>query len=522
MPNIIANYYKKYLNSVFNFNIFHNEVINMPRPTFRELGDPIKLLKSLAFYISLIEPSFFDKSFCVKEIYRQLYLNYKKGIVPAQEKRNLVFENRYFKSDDDFNKLYRKEGRMFRHYMEYYSFFGILKDRENRLKKTIDMDSINELLLTPDDKLFVVFRNKLLDMNINQNDFIKNLKSIHIKTNADYRPARAILRYINEMNSRCTEFEISVLLGRIDDVQIENDILTRAVDVGKVLPREDSQSQQKMFFGCLGWKSSNTGMYYEYGTCQQPYFKFKAFLLFMKSFGLINYDATSKLISLTDYSKELVKSDIPIEVLDLQKLIGMVDDDSEDTNKLMDIILRKRTETITKAIQADSELIVKLNQRNLRNPVIKNGKRQRSRFIAELAKIKCNYLDELTKSTSFIGKNGKNYVEAHHIIEFRTENGPDITDNLICLGPQNHSLIHHGCDNELNEFYRTCQTRGVLTFERFKSICVKYRCLTHEHVVILEHKKIISHTDAVTLNSLIDKYGIDPLFLKSLSTPAES
>ena len=131
-----------------------------------------------------------------------------------------------------------------------------------------------------------------------------------------------------------------------------------------------------------------------------------------------------------------------------------------------------------------------------------------------------NYLDEITKKPTFEGKNGKNYVEAHHIIEFSTEDGPDITDNLICLGPQNHSLIHHGSDGAVSEFYRTCQTRGVLTFDRFKSICVKYRCLTHKHVVILEHKKMISKTDAEELNVLIDEYGVDPIFLSSLTTPA--
>lgn len=518
MANIISNYFHQYANSITNFEKFHNEVINMPRPSFSELGDPIKLLKSLASYISLIDPDFFDKPTNLKEIYRKIYFNYKNGIVPTHN-RNLAFEKRYLNRDESFDDLYEIEGRMYRHYMEYCLFFGILKDAGSRVKKIIDIDSINELLLTPDERLFDVFRNKLLDININKNDFIKNLNNIKLKNNADYRPARAILRYINELNRKCTDFEISVLLGRVDDLQTENEILSRAVAIGKILPAEDIQSQIKMFFGSLGWKSSDNN-FYEYGDSQEPYFKFKAFLLFMRSFNLINYDGTSNLISLTDYSKELVKADIPMEVLDLQKLIGMVDDDSEDTNKLMDIILRKRTETITKAIQSDGELIVKCNQRNIRNPIIKNGKRQRSRFIAELAKIKCNYLDEITKKPTFEGKNGKNYVEAHHIIEFSTEDGPDITDNLVCLGPQNHSLIHHGSDGAVSEFYRTCQTRGVLTFDRFKSICVKYRCLTHKHVVILEHKKMISKTDAEELNLLIDEYGVDPIFLSSLTTPA--
>lgn len=203
-------------------------------------------------------------------------------------------------------------------------------------------------------------------------------------------------------------------------------------------------------------------------------------------------------------------------MLDLQQLLTQIDDDKEDSNKLMDIILRKRNETITKAIQSDSELVFKINKRSIRNPIIKNNKRKRSRFIAEIAKIKCNYLDEVTKSETFEDKNGRNYVEAHHIIEFSTENGPDITDNLICLGPHNHSLIHHGSTSTVNDFYLTCQTRGVLTLDRFKAICTKYNCLTKQHVKVLLSKKIISKIDAEELNKLIDENGVDPLFLESL------
>ena len=215
-----------------------------------------------------------------------------------------------------------------------------------------------------------------------------------------------------------------------------------------------------------------------------------------------------------------MSEDITIEVLDLQNLLSMIDDDSEDQNKLVDLILRKRTDTITNAIQNDGELVIKMNKRNIRNPIIKNGRRMRNRMIAELAKIKCSYLDEVTNSTTIEGKNGRNYVEAHHIIEFNGENGPDITDNLICLGPQNHSLIHHGSSNTVQDFYRTCQTRGVLTFERFKGICVKYQCLTNEHVGVLLAKGIISKTDSQELIDLIAQHGVNQDFLNSLNIPS--
>ncbi|UKI15169.1 MAG: hypothetical protein L6V85_04300 [Clostridiales bacterium] len=57
--------------------------------------------------------------------------------------------------------------------------------------------------------------------------------------------------------------------------------------------------------------------------------------------------------------------------------MSKIDDDSEDSNKLQDIILKKRTDTITKAIQSDGELVIKFNKRNIRNPIIKRWKKRK-------------------------------------------------------------------------------------------------------------------------------------------------
>lgn len=517
MANIFIENYGKYANTEKNFEIFHNKVINMPRANFSELNETIKLLKSLASYIDLLDICFFVEPHTYKEIYKNIFVNYKNNILPKKN-RSEEFENRFLNREEDFDFLYSddgKLGRLFRHYMEYFAFFGMIKDEGNRKRKILDRDALQELILSPENVLKEIFRNKMLNININSNDFIKNISGISINEKADYRPAKSIISYCNEMNRPCTAFEIAILFGIIDEVQDEKSILCRAINIGKTLP-ENLENQKKRFFGSMGWKNEK-GELFEYSASQNPDFKFKPFLLFMNVFGLIEYNDSTKLITLTEYSKNLAKEDIPFEMLDLQQLLTQIDDDKEDSNKLMDIILRKRNETITKAIQSDSELVFKINKRSIRNPIIKNNKRKRSRFIAEIAKIKCNYLDEVTKSETFEDKNGRNYVEAHHIIEFSTENGPDITDNLICLGPHNHSLTHHGSTSTVNDFYLTCQTRGVLTLDRFKAICTKYNCLTKQHVMVLLSKKIISKIDAEELNKLIDENGVDPLFLKSLN-----
>ena len=123
MSNIISESFSKYLNTKYNFEAFHNNIINMPRAHFYELADTIKLLKSLASYINIIDEEFFDEPTNYKEIYRKIFQNYKQGRFP-ENNRNLSFEERYLNSTEDFEYLYSdkgKLGRMFRHYMEYFS-----------------------------------------------------------------------------------------------------------------------------------------------------------------------------------------------------------------------------------------------------------------------------------------------------------------------------------------------------------------------------------------------------------------
>ena len=516
MGNIIANSYDRYRTSLSSFEKFHNQVINMPRPTFKEIPQIIKILKSLAEYILLIDEKTLSEPMQAKNVYEKIYNNYKLGVIPKKN-RSDFFETTYLNHHTSFDSLYDDLGRRFRHYTELLSFFDIFKSVGNR-KNKFDIEALYELVLTPENLLFDVFRNKILDINIKDNSHINSLQGIKVNADANYRPARAIIRYLNDLGRKATDFEIAVLFGRVDEVQDEKEILIRGLSIGRILPPTMEQ-QIDCFFGSMGWKNTRNERY-QYAASQEPYFKFKTFLILMDTFDLISY--SNNVIELTNYSKSLVKDDIPIEVLDLEKLLMLIDDDNEDSNALQDIILRKRTATITEAIQSDGLLVEKLNLRNIRNPIIKNNKRIRSKLIMELAKIKANYMDEVTGIPTFEGKNGQNYVEAHHIIEFNGDNGPDITDNLICLGPQNHMCIHRGSKRAVEDFYNTCKTRGVITFDRFKNICVKYKCLTKDHVKVLLAKDLISSIDATELLSLIDKYGVDPIFLSSLKTPASN
>lgn len=525
MTNVVKSTFCSYADTLYGFEEFHNQVINMPRPSFSEIPTIVRTLKSLASYIMLIDSNVLAKSIGIKEIYHEIFQNYKNAIVPKSN-RNLEFENRYLNRNEPFEYLYSdvgKCGRMFRHYMAFFTFLGYF-DLVSKAKRKINIDSMEELLLSSDSNLFDILRNRLLEININSNQFIAAETKIKISRDADYRPARAILNYCNSINRPVTDFEIAILFGRIDDVQIEKDILLRANKVGITFPTYCDE-QIKYFFGCMGWKNAK-GELFKYALSQNPDFRFKSFLILMSTFGLIEYDYLSSksnhMITLTNYSKKIIEDELPLEVLDLQDLLIKIDDDNEDSNKLQDIILRKRTATITKAIQDDVELVIKLNKRNIRNPIIKKGKRKRNKMITELAKIKANYKDEVTGSSTFMGSNGSYYVEAHHILEFSTEDGPDITDNLICLSPDSHSRIHHGSNEVVEDLYRTLQNNGVLNFERYKKICTVYRCLTKKHVMILFNKKLISSYDKEQLNNLIDEYGVDQAFIDSLNYPVDN
>ena len=527
MSNIITNTFKDYTRTGINFDRFHNQVINMPRATFSEVPELIKLLKSLASYILLIDKETLSRPMNCKTLYKHIFDNYKNGIFPSTN-RNIYFENTFLDINDTFENVYdenvHKMGRRFRHYTELFSFFNIFQ----RIKKdgkwhkqlsVFDIDSLKELELTDEKYLMDVFRNRLLNLNIKDNSHIVNCKGIDLSDDADYRPARAIIRYMHEMKRDVTDFEIAILLGRIDEIQKENEILIRANKIGRELPYSLNQ-QINLVFQSMLWKSSG-GVHFSYAASQEPYFKFKVFLIMMETFGLVEYDRINQYLKLTAYSKKIASQDVALDILDLENLLAMIDSEKGDSsNQLADIIINKRTDAITKAIQDDGELVEKLNIRSIHHPIIKNNKRIRNRLIMEVSKIKADYVDEVTGKAPFAGKKGQNYVEAHHIIEFSRENGPDITDNLICLGPDNHMLIHHGSKEDLDAFFNECRDKGLINYNRFEKICIKYHCLTPEHVKALYKKGILSSEESEKLVNLININGIDPQFLSFLNIKA--
>ena len=349
MANVIKKYFQDYLNTSANFERFHNQIINMPRDSFSN-NDFIKV-RSICSYLKLIPIDDLTKPMNYVEILDKIRNQISLGFFPCEKFRNKDFERRYLLSTLDDNIR-----RMFRHNMALILLFGVIKNHKNRAKKVIDIDMLNSILLASDEILADMFRHIMLDFNINNNSFISNLQGIQVNpATADYKPCINILRYCRDIERPATLFEISILLGRIDNIQTEKEIYHRAITVGKTLP-DKQENQVKFFFGHMGWSN------FSYAPSQQPYFKFYTFFIYLKLFGFIQINEHEQTIVLTDSSKELLQNEIPAELLDLERLLMRIDDDTENLNELADIVLRTRTNIITQAIETDGELLVKFNK----------------------------------------------------------------------------------------------------------------------------------------------------------------
>ncbi|QLY40195.1 hypothetical protein HF295_04680 [Hujiaoplasma nucleasis] len=496
--------YRNYIDSVDGFNRFHNDVINMPRPDFSNIPDLLTSIKTLISYISLVDKEKLHE-FNYKKLLAEIIEEIKLGNYPNE--RSTDFEKRYFRTDIDIDNLYRTQGRMFRHWMGWLLFFNIIKSI-SRQKKVLDFDKCNEFLYSDETVLFDIYRSNLIEMSIKENEFINAEQRLEIDDDADYKPTISILQYMSKIGRDVTKFELSVLLGRVDSVQKQQVVLQHAFEIGSMLPSNQSD-QIKYFFEELGWFDESGR--FTYVSSQQPYFKFNSFLLLMETFGLITINEIYNTISLTEYSRNLISNNVPIELTVLDELLVKIDEGHKTHNQLLSVVLKNRNILLKHALESDSELVVKLNIRSIKYPIVKKNKRVRSRLIKEIAKIQKNYTCEATGLPTFQTPEGLNYVEAHHIIEFNGEDGPDITDNLLILGPEKHRLLHNACNEEKEDLYRHLISNGSLSVALFENMITTYHCLTKKHVRILKDKKIISSFDMQRLSTLVEQYESKPL-----------
>ncbi len=418
----------------------------------------------------------------------------------APKYRDAAEEHRYFVYGD-LDAHYEAEGRMFRHLMGMCAFFGFVSSRSKQ-KKVFNYDKCREYYLADDAVLTPVARNNLVMLNVRDNDFIRSLSGVCVDEKTDYRPTYAILHYAADIGRPVTKFELAVLLGRIDALKTEAEILARALAVGNELP-QTQREQVPFFFAQMGWQTAD-GVQFAYAASQEPDFKFNTYLLLMQDLGLLRQEPLTGAYTPTAYAAELLAGDVPYQIADLERLLAVIDDYEGENKELNDLILYQRNPELLRAAQADAQFLQKMNFRSIRKPVYgKDGKRQRSRLIAELAKIAAGYECQYEQRGIFKMPNGNYYCEAHHIIEFSTEDGPDILNNLVVLGPAAHMMLHHACAEEVDDVYRQLLANGALPFARFREMAEVYACLTPAHVGVLHSRRIITRMQKDELLALL-------------------
>ncbi len=491
---IIKNHYKNY-DGRTGFDTFHNQVINMPRDHFSDTS--IEKIKLLAGYLLLTEGKLPKDGCNYKEVMKCVAEQLSIGNYPEQ--RSNEWETTYF-TFTDVDTQYNAQGRMFRHLMGICSFFGMIKSA-SRQKKCIRYDQCREYTLSSSELLMPVARNNMISLTAESNDYIKSMQGIEITKKTKYRPAYAILKYIQMINRPVTDFEISVLFGRIDSLKAEGDILNRALEIGAILPATQ-QEQLVFFFNEMGWKDKNDHLF-TYAASQAPHFKFQNFILYLEAFDLIEINSITNLISLTKYATDLLSDSISYLLADLELLLNKLDDENESNRELNDLILYHRNPELLELAKSDDKFIQKVNERSINNPVFVDGKKKRNKLVAELSKLLADYKCQYANKHIFKMPNGKYYCEAHHIIRFSDQEGPDITENLVVLGPEAHMIVHHACKEDITNLYIQLIKNGAIKYEQFEKMATVYHCLTKEHITILFDSCIITQLEKEKLLELV-------------------
>ena len=484
--------FNDYKNSLENFEKFNVLVINMPRHQFGSMN--IAFVKQLALILKGIMNSPAEKLTIVK-LYYFVHNNIQQRRPKVSDFIYDLFDLNLYEEPEvkTFYNDNTGKARDFRHLVMIMRMWGLL-DGDDEVGNKIDYDVCNEFIML-DKGEQEGLRAKMIGMDIIDNPMFITLKFLleRIKNNSlfSYKPAISILKYMNSIHRAVSKFEVSNLFGIIvPDCNSSEELCRNALEIGKQMP-DDITKHQNWFFDYMNWKHPDNN-YFRYKNSQEPHFKFNSFMLFMKDLDLVEEQPDESYV-LSAYAKVILKEDVPVEIVELEKYIYTAEKDHSD-KKLSELILSNIKPSLLMQLASDESFIKAMNIRSMeRARYGKDGKKQRNRLIAELAKIKANFICQIEPSKqTFKDKKGNNYVESHHILEFNGENGPDIIDNLIVISPFYHSLIHHGCDEELIALYDHIRKNNIITIDLFKKMQDDYKCLDENHILTLLRKNLIS------------------------------
>ncbi len=490
--------YNNYKNKYEKFSYFNKLVINMPRHEFCSMN--ISFVKELAKILCGITVSS-DLELTIVNLYVLVHSYLKEERPNISDFIYSLFDFESASSDpESYYKENEGKARNFRHLVMIMRMWGMLENDEIQ-KNKINYDVCREFsALNANEQESL--RAKLIGMDIIDNPMFITLNIIRDRivdnTIFSYKPAINILRYMKEIARPVSQFEISNLLGVIiPEANTAEDIYNNAILIGRQMPNNITE-HQKWFFQYMNWYDEY-GNLFRYTSSQAPHFKFNSFLLFMEDIDLIKRLSDESFV-LTTYSEELLKENIPAEVVELERYIDIAEKAYSDRD-LASLILYNIKPSLLKYAAQNEEFITAMNFRSINNPKYHNGKKVRNRLIAELAKVKANYTCQISNKPTFKDTKGNNYVESHHIIEFNGEDGPDIIDNLLVISPFYHSWLHHACTEEIINLYDHIRKNNIVNIDTFKKMYDKYHCIEEKHIKSLLQKKLISN---IEFNELIE------------------
>jgi len=473
LRNVNTNkYYNDSYKTENGFNLFHTEILNFPRENFSTISEE-KLIILAKLFIYL-ENKIYNNS---NELRKEVIKN---------PKNSKILNSRVLKSLETATD----KKRAWRHLIEYCCIFSLIEYDRNKI--TINFDNCKEMEMIKNSDNFY-FQNKLLSLNIKSNNYLRRLKSLRDENLYNYNLTEMVLTYIYDLKRDVTDFEVAFLLGKIEKAPENKDfnkIYKRAIEIGSKLPPKKSE-QMKYIFNMLNWKHDDE-KYFRYKNSQNPEHKLKSYFNYLKAARLINYN--KDILSLTDTSIELIESKLPLEIINVYKFLN----NKKDIKEIEEHILKNRKGIIKDYIKNDKNFCKKINVYNL-----KNGKKQRSYLISEMAKIQDDYKCQVSNKHFIETQKDRFYIEAHHIIPL-SEDGLDITDNLVSLCPNAHKILHEAKMEYKKSIYKKLKNNNRISFSLFKDMFINYEIKSKKPLEYLANNYIISVEEKEELLNFIN------------------
>ena len=328
-----------------NFEQFNKLIINSPRLSFKNViqstFDGFLVLKELI-----------DKDI-IKNVFKTI--EFTENILKSQ-----LVESTLIK---------KKSKRERRFYIELFALFGLIESY-----KDCKFVSLESLKITNFSEFKLYISSFLMKINLKNWSFLR-MKTAKIFYKYDSFIFQELIEYSNNKPD-FTEEEVSIIFGYLgEDNQKDQDKWKK--DMILFFKNIEPQNQKKEFLKKMNWEKE------KYKSSQEPWFKFKLFLIILKELKLIK----------------------KIEKKELNTIIN-----TEERNNA-----------------------------NIKYTQIQTYKR--SALIKKQRLVLSGYVSDFSGKFSFIKSNGNNYVEVHHIIPLSL-GGLDSLENTTSLTADEHRSIH--------------------------------------------------------------------------------